>query len=138
MDGLVRLAYFSSVSSTWTPFDTPSILQVSRKNNRRLGITGMLLHDKRNYLQILEGEARLVGRLFGTIELDTRHAGVTEILRESVSRREFPDWSMGYRDLSQLKPRAEGCAQVLQGHFDLGALDLPGTLSLFRLMKKLA
>lgn len=75
-------------------------MSTSRENNRRRGITGMLLFDGHSFLQILEGAKDPVLRLFGVIKEDRRHTEVIEILQQPVAQRDSPDWTMAFRDLS--------------------------------------
>jgi hypothetical protein len=81
------------------------LLHQCRENNRRQGITGMLLYNDGNFVQVLEGPQEAVDRLLATIKHDLRHKGVLELLRGDLAERQFPDWSMGFRDVSDLAPR---------------------------------
>lgn len=49
-------------------------------------------------MQVLEGRPENVLRVFGSIERDRRHHGVTVILEEEIADREFGEWSMAFRD----------------------------------------
>jgi hypothetical protein len=70
---MIRLGYFSSVApGRPSTGDRAPILATSRRNNVRVGVTGMLLFHKDNYLQILEGPRASVLRLFATVEADPR------------------------------------------------------------------
>ncbi|HTE06515.1 MAG TPA: BLUF domain-containing protein [Planctomycetota bacterium] len=94
------LAYASSAVGTFTPAQLVELLQISRDNNERLGITGMLLYKDGNFMQVLEGEESSVKALYAKIALDPRHRGVLQLLQSHETERQFPDWSMGFRDLS--------------------------------------
>lgn len=76
-----------------------SILGVSRRNNERSGITGLIIYSDTSFLQFLEGPHAAVEALFSKIKHDARHRGVIVVLRLAVEQRSFPDWSMAYRDL---------------------------------------
>ncbi len=71
------------------------ILQASKRNNERLGITGALVFDDMWFLQVLEGERRAVWRQFERIGHDERHANVLLIEMKEVERRVFGNWWMG-------------------------------------------
>ena len=125
MQNLIQLSYFSSVSPHWAPFATDAILQVSRKNNMQRQITGILLFDKGQYLQVLEGDPASVLPLFDVIKLDRRHAGVTEIFRQPIAQRDFAGWWMRFQELSQVGPDVEGYTEFLRRHFDIGSIRRP-------------
>ena len=72
-----------------------NILEVSEVNNGRDGITGFLIFDKTNFLQVLEGDASAVERTYARICRDKRHDSVVVINRRDVDARAFEDWAMG-------------------------------------------
>jgi hypothetical protein len=97
---LLSLTYVSSAS---TLFDTAQLVEMLadwRAKNTELGLTGMLLYRGGNVMQALEGLDETVDAMFDTISRDSRHRDVITLLREPISERAFPDWSMGFRDLS--------------------------------------
>ncbi len=58
--------------------------------------------------------ALLSTEMHAKIELDSRHRGVMTLLGESVPERQFPDWSMGFRDLDATDARSSpGYSQFL-------------------------
>ena len=70
------------------------ILATARLNNRRDGITGLLLCRSDLYVQMLEGPRERVTRCFSRISLDDRHVDVTLIWAGDALARLFPDWEM--------------------------------------------
>lgn len=74
------------------------ILRVSRFNNRRDGITGLLHFNGKRFLQVLEGEARLVEAAFDRICRDPRHFAVVTLSRRDVAVREFGAWEMAHQE----------------------------------------
>lgn len=90
------------VSSTVTPFSSAelvALLDQSRANNTRLGISGMLLYKDGNTMQLLEGERDIVLALYARIAADPRHRGLLRLLEGPTDTRQFADWSMAFRDL---------------------------------------
>ncbi|MBA3581214.1 MAG: BLUF domain-containing protein [Gammaproteobacteria bacterium] len=90
------------VSSATQPFSTEQLrdlLSVSRANNTTLNISGMLLYKDGNFMQSLEGEESVVRALYEKISLDNRHKGTLVLLQDNVEVRQFPDWSMGFKNL---------------------------------------
>ena len=70
------------------------ISEYSRQRNRSLEITGVLLFDQRNFVQVLEGGTNIVDLVFGQIQKDDRHSDVTLLSRIEKLERSFPYWSM--------------------------------------------
>lgn len=97
---MIHLVYVSAACVAMEDAALKNLLETSRRNNPALGITGMLLYLDGLFMQVLEGEAAKVDALFARIQQDPRHAEVAVVLRESLAERNFPDWSMGFRNLS--------------------------------------
>ena len=72
------------------------ILDASRLDNRRDGITGALLYGEGCFAQVLEGPTAAVERTFERIRCDVRHADVVVLESRAVRTRLFGDWSMAY------------------------------------------
>jgi hypothetical protein len=94
------LAYVSSATQPFTKQELVDLLATSRENNSRIGITGMLLYRGGNFMQVLEGEEQAVRNLYGRICRDPRHHGQIVIDEGSYDERQFAEWSMGFRNLS--------------------------------------
>lgn len=93
---IVRLTYVSRLTKSFGPDALGRILDVSRRNNQKLGITGALCHSPRGFVQILEGPADAVNELYRRIVQDSRHSHVTLLEYTPVPFREFENWSMAY------------------------------------------
>lgn len=120
---MLQLVYISTVVGD--P-DTAAILRVSRRNNERAGITGLLYCDGRRFLQALEGEPPAVEAAFERIRRDVRHRAVVVLSRREVAAREFGPWAMaergpdGTRDrlLHQVAPLLAGASPNVRGTFE--------------------
>lgn len=97
---LTHLIYTSRSSPGFDARELKSILQASRGNNARRGVTGMLLAAGDNFFQVLEGDEATLQPLFATIMADPRHAGVTMIIQEPIASRAFGDWTMGFAEVA--------------------------------------
>ncbi|CAO3415294.1 hypothetical protein [Azospirillum endophyticum] len=72
----------------------------SARRNCEQGITGFLVEFGGIFLQVLEGEAEMVDRLFARIAVDPRHRDVTLLLRETLDGSpEFGFWAMNFGPL---------------------------------------
>ncbi|MEP6781488.1 MAG: BLUF domain-containing protein [Gemmatimonadaceae bacterium] len=112
MPDLIHLVYASVASQMMTASELEAILSVSRKNNVRDRVTGMLLFTEGSFFQVLEGSEPDVQSAFNRIESDPRHQQPTCIIREPIARRAFGEWTMGFTAL------AEKHAATIVGHND--------------------
>ena len=79
------------------------ILQSSRANNVRAGITGALVIDQGHFLQLLEGDRPAVAQCFMRIMLDRRHHDIHVISSGDTDVRLFMEWSMHRIETSRIK-----------------------------------
>lgn len=100
------LVYVSSAVRPFSRSELEDLLATSRDNNARAGITGMLLYKDGNFMQVLEGEEGAVRALYDKIGDDPRHRGEITLREGFTEERQFPDWSMGFRDLQSPEARA--------------------------------
>lgn len=70
------------------------ILHLSRRNNRRDGITGALICREDMYLQMLEGPRAAVTAAYARILRDPRHVEITGLVSIDAETRLFPAWEM--------------------------------------------
>lgn len=99
-DHLYRLVYLSR-NAMRSDLDTvhqeiAQILQASRRNNQRAGVTGALMFNAGCFAQVLEGPRQAVEGVFERIQHDLRHAEVAVLAFEPVAERGFEAWSMAY------------------------------------------
>jgi len=98
---LYRLVYTSARRSNCSDSEIEKILEASRKNNAKLGITGILIHTKDRFLQVLDGEKDKVKALYQKIEKDDRHGGSIMRFCEPVAGRHFSDWEMAGKKVDE-------------------------------------
>jgi hypothetical protein len=67
------IAYNSRASPQMSETDLLELLDNSDNSNNDLGIKGILLFNEGNFLQVLEGEERVVNNLYEKIARDDRH-----------------------------------------------------------------
>lgn len=100
MDKLLHCIYTSAASERLSIDALARLLDHARRRNDAAHITGMLLYSDGSFFQILEGTAEAVDACFGRILVDPRHTKVTRIIRESIAKRDFGDWSMGFSEVT--------------------------------------
>ena len=76
--------------------DIAAILVSACRNNARDELTGALVYNGHNFLQLLEGPDDKVEACLATIQRDPRHNGMTEVRRRAVETRNFGEWAMLY------------------------------------------
>lgn len=105
------------------------ILESAVRHNSADGITGMLLYSDGNFLQVLEGIPENARATYERICQDRRHRNITLLTEEEVPERQFPHWSMGFRQLSPADiARFPQYAPFFQFGFEAAAFNAkPGT-----------
>ena len=91
---LISLVYLSEAVGHFSHLDLVELLAKSRANNSTLGITGMLLFKEGKFS--LEGKRGDVMALYRKIGKDFRHRKVISLSSETITRRDFPDWTMAF------------------------------------------
>lgn len=113
------IIYVSSAVKNFTDDELLELLEISRMNNEKKDLTGMLLYKDGNFLQILEGEENNVKELYSKLEKDNRHNGLIIMLDGYEEERQFSDWRMGFKNLSNENfEEIEGYSKFLDVQFD--------------------
>lgn len=90
-----RIKYVSRFTK---PMDAKKLEELGEQaatNNRKLGVTGILMASGGLFYQVIEGPPEAVDGLLAAIERDERHTDLLILNIElGVSERMFPDWSM--------------------------------------------
>ncbi len=113
---LVSLVYASSSRRKLEDGEILEILRTSQRNNSRRDITGMLLFKDGNFLQVLEGSEAAVTELMETVERDPRHRGLIVLTKKPVTERQFPNWSMAFKDLGALSDQDKAAFSPFLAH----------------------
>ena len=112
---MFSLVYVSSATELFTVAQLDTLLERSRANNTKLGITGMLLYRDGNFMQLLEGDEAAVDVLFRRIAVDPRHHGCQVLLKSQAEQRMFAQWSMAFRRVEAPGDLPEGFSDFLSG-----------------------
>ena len=100
---MICLCYVSSSTEQFNDEALVELLKVCHKNNKALDITGLLLYNgKGTFIQTLEGDEQVITSLYEKIKADHRHQRVNRILAKNITERDFPNWKMGFRNLSKI------------------------------------
>lgn len=94
---MYELLYTSLAIKNFSDSELKELLEQARVKNDRLGITGMMMYDDREIIQLLEGEKEVVKELYETIQSDPRHTIVEVFYEGLIESRAFKDWSMAFK-----------------------------------------
>ena len=94
-----ELVYTSKAEPELDPeIDIKEIIDQSAVNNHLLDVTGILVFDSVNFMQLLEGPADAVEYTFYQIAQDLRHTQVVVQSRAPVESRKFDNQPLKYCD----------------------------------------
>lgn len=93
-----RLLYVSRslIADCHTRGAIARILMASYRNNSRQGVSGALMYSGEHFVQILEGEKRVVETLLDRIAADWLHCDLDVVAARHASSRMFKLWTMAY------------------------------------------
>jgi len=91
-----RVIYCSQATHDVSPEELVALLEVSRRNNEAVGLSGMLLYSSQSFLQVLEGDPAALEETYRRIGADGRHANLRLLMDAEVTAPLFPDWTMGF------------------------------------------
>lgn len=92
-----RIVYHSNASVKMKDSEIFKIVAKAQKNNKKAGITGLLLFIDDCFIQLLEGEEKSVKALYNKIMHDERHERPKVILQGNIAKRDFESWNMGLK-----------------------------------------
>ena len=110
---MYSLTYVSSALVPFSARELRSLLDKCVSNNRPRNITGMLLYKDGNFMQVLEGEEKVVRAVHNVIAADPKHRGLTTLTQGLMPGRQFPSWSMGFKDLGADLDNPEGYSEFM-------------------------
>lgn len=113
---LTRLIYASNHENTDVE-TLDGLLQTSRANNVRDGITGALVISETHFMQLLEGDRAAIGQCFMRIMQDERHHDIQVLCSGDAEHRLFVEWSMHRIETTRVKP------EILSNYLIDGAFD---------------
>ncbi len=129
MTQLYRFIYTSARHKDCTENDIQNILSKSQANNKKRGLTGLLVFTEKRFLQVLEGEKTEIESLYDVILKDDRHLAARQRYIAPIEERLFPDWAMGSKDASteQLKLEGDQTSNNIYNDLLTGGLDMSST-----------
>jgi uncharacterized membrane protein (DUF373 family) len=102
---MIQTTYISTPTRPMTTDDLMDILNNARLNNVCMGVSGMLLYTGTEFIQILEGEEKVIEELLDAIKKDPRHRDFRIIEKKKITAREYADWTMGFKRVDKEEVR---------------------------------
>ncbi|RZS91995.1 BLUF domain-containing protein [Aquimarina brevivitae] len=99
------ICYVSTVNPFLTQKELQQLFSFVTNTNKKLGITGVLIHAEGNFFQIIEGETTTIHSLFERIQQDTRHYDIITILNKPIYNSSFDDYECSFTVISTKKDR---------------------------------
>jgi hypothetical protein len=109
---MIELIYVSAARISFSRIELSRLLQKARVRNAALGVSGMLVYESGSFLQVIEGDANAIHGLYATIGADARHHRLVKLLENTIEKRNFAEWSMGFANVD---PDERG-ANALMSH----------------------
>ena len=92
-----QIVWISEACKEYSDEELLQLLNKSRANNVRRNVTGLLIYDKKSFMQFMEGDAESVDDIFqNRIEPSHLHKNVTLLSQREIEERNFKNWTMGF------------------------------------------
>ncbi len=92
----VRLIYVSKMTEACDTEALEQILRASQKNNKEMGISGVLCYDPTFFMQCLEGPREAVNEIYARIAIDQRHKNLVLLEYTDIEEPLFGEWTMKF------------------------------------------
>jgi hypothetical protein len=93
---LSAIVYRSRAIVPFSDTDLFYLLAHARENNAKLGLSGIIVYDRGQFFQWLEGHDEPLGRMWNKIRDDDRHSEVQVLIDQQIPTRLFAGWSMQF------------------------------------------
>ena len=127
-----QLVYISQAVRKMSAEDLHAIHAKARANNELIDVTGSLFYNGGWFLQVLEGPAATLSKLYDKIELDPRHKNSRVLYNEPAKFRTFSRWNMNMTNLEDRQAdKYDELVEVIeaaQGNRKIGAASPAVTL----------
>ena len=90
------LTYSSFAVAGIQPAEIERLLSVSRRNNARDAVTGLLMFNGAAFFQSIKGPSDAIDRLYGRLINDNCHVHIDVHDERMVPNRVFDGWSMAF------------------------------------------
>ena len=99
-----QLAFASRARAGLRSSQTSELIALSRENNARDGVSGILLYSGESFVSIVEGSDASISALWRRVLVDDRHRAIVSLFDVSSRAAWFEGWRAGYVPEPQLAP----------------------------------
>ena len=96
---LVQLIYVSNRKTNCTEKEIENILNSCIKNNPESEVSGVLFYNEKKFLQLVEGEYKIIMDTYDKIKKDFRHENCVMLSCSPIKEKSFTSWSMGLKKI---------------------------------------
>ncbi len=100
---LQTLCYVSSSNVNLTKKSLEQLFITTKSNNLKQDISGILIFNGGNFLQIMEGEKNTINELYHKISKDKKHSNIIKLIEKPISERMFEDYETGFSIIKDRK-----------------------------------
>lgn len=105
---LYELIYRSDAKPETSKEEIDVILNTARGFNKANNITGCLLYNNDQFLQLIEGEFTVLMELYERIKKDNRHQNLVLLHMQETTQRIYQNWTMAFQSLEQIEVKDQG------------------------------
>jgi len=110
---LKTICYISDSKTDESLDSLKTLFQQAEENNIKNEITGILIYKNKNFLQVFEGESKVVDETFKRIVKNKKHHNIFKIIETNIDSRIFEDYNYGFTTISD-----KTTIRQLQEYFD--------------------
>lgn len=122
---MISITYVSSAVRQFSESTLLDLVDQCQANNKRLGVTGVLVYSDGNFMQVIEGADLVIHALYDRIKRDDRHRDVTTVIVQTLESREFQGWSMAFNIVAPRPLRTHAIPHAFLDRARKRALPLP-------------
>ncbi|SHJ05626.1 BLUF domain-containing protein [Algibacter luteus] len=93
---LKTICYISDSNESESLENIKRIYAKAKQNNLKRNITGILIYQNGNFLQVLEGDEEHVDTTYEKIKFDSRHKNIIKVINNKIEQRIFEDYNFGF------------------------------------------
>ncbi|MCF7981695.1 MAG: BLUF domain-containing protein [Pseudomonadales bacterium] len=100
---MFQLAYTSKANQAFLLDELTELSNDAGMRNRKIDVTGMLVHHDGTFFQFLEGNELVIKALYKRISQDSRHTNCKIIYTQESNTRMFSNWFTRYLSFEYIR-----------------------------------
>ena len=125
------ICYVSTANNSLESNEVVEILDQTEVRNNQIGIRGFLIYSEGNFIEVIEGEEKMIKELFLTIKDDPRHKNIIIIFEKLCDKELFEKED---REVSFISQSTEFRKIKLENFYECSINLDPGTQSVVKNM----